>query len=364
MPPRRSEQRSSTVRASTDGAGAASGRLAAFHYRDFRLLWLGQLVSMTGSQMQIIAVNWHIYELLKSSSASFTWFGHQFDLNAGALGLGALGLARVAPIVIFALIGWYVRRTRANRRTLLIGVQIAAIAFAGLLALLTLTGRATVLAIYLLTAAITATAVLDQPARESLVPNLVPRRDLINAVSLNALTRTVGTIAGPALAGVMVEFTGIGVVYAVNALSFVAALATLLLMHYRGQAAAKRTGFGWQALVEGVRFTYGSRIIWSTMLLDFFAVFFSSARTMLPIVADAVLHVGPGGYGLLATAQPLGVVLAGTATALRREIRRQGIVLLVSVGLYGLATALFGLSTVFVLSYLLFALTGGCRYRL
>ena len=94
------------------------------------------------------------------------------------------------------------------------------------------------------------------------------------------------------------------------------------------------------------------------MLLDFFATFFSSARTMLPLVARDVLGLGPAGYGLLATAQPAGAVLAGVVLAWRRDIRRQGVVLLVSVAIYGAATALFGISSVLWLSYLLFALTG------
>jgi MFS family permease len=129
-------------------------------------------------------------------------------------------------------------------------------------------------------------------------------------------------------------------------------------MRYRGQAAARHTGIGWSALLEGLRFTYNSRLIWSTMLLDFFATFFSSARTMLPIVADEILGVGVRGYGLLATAQPVGSLIAGIVLSLRRDIYRQGAVLLLSVAVYGLATVFFGLSSSFALSYLLFALTG------
>jgi MFS family permease len=94
------------------------------------------------------------------------------------------------------------------------------------------------------------------------------------------------------------------------------------------------------------------------MLLDFFATFFSSARMMLPIIAGDILHVGPAGFGLLSTAQPVGAVLAGAATTLRKDIHRQGIVLLVSVAAYGAATALFGITTIFALSYVLFGITG------
>jgi len=94
------------------------------------------------------------------------------------------------------------------------------------------------------------------------------------------------------------------------------------------------------------------------MLIDFYATFFSSARTMLPIVADRLLHVGVQGYGLLATAQPVGAVSTGIILSVRRDIWRQGATMLVSVAIYGLATALFGISPFFALSYLLFGLTG------
>lgn len=332
-------------------------RLVALQHRDFRLLWIGQLISTIGSQMQLIAVNWHIYELLRGNVYSITLFGRQIGLGAEALGLGTLGLVRILPIVVFALLGGMLADTR-DRRQVLIWTQTAASFFAIALAALTLTDRVTVSAIYFLTAAGAAAAAFDNPARQSLVPNLVPRKHLTNAVSLNTLLWQIGTIVGPAVAGVLVGIFNMGVVYAINALSFLATLIALLLMRYRGRAAAKGTGLGWEAMVEGLRFTYGSRIIWSTMLLDFFATFFSSARTMLPIVAGNVLGVGPAGYGLLTTAQPVGAVIAGTIISLREEIHRQGVVLLVSVAVYGVATALFGISTAFALSYFLFGLTG------
>lgn len=332
-------------------------RLVALQHRDFRLLWFGQLVSTVGSQMQIIAINWHIYELLKGDTYAISLFGREIGLAAEALGLGTLGLVRILPIVLFALLGGMLADTR-DRRRLLIWTQGAAAFFAAILAAITLTGNASVAAIYLLTAAGAATFAMDQPARQSLVPNLVPREHLTNAVSLNTLLWQIGSIVGPALAGVLVGAFDIGLVYAMNALSFVAVVVALLMMRYRGRAAAQDTGLGWSALLEGLRFTYRSRIIWSTMLLDFLATFFSSARTMLPIVAGDILGVGVEGYGLLSTAQPLGALIAGAILSLREDIQRQGVVLLISVAVYGLATALFGVSTVFALSYFLFGLTG------
>lgn len=332
-------------------------RAPALQYRDFRLIWIGQLISIMGTQMQSIAVDWHIYRLLQGSTYSLTLFGQEFSLNAAALGLGSLGLVRVIPIVIFALIGGIAADTR-DRRQVLIWTQNAAAFFALLLAAITLSGYESLAAIYLLSAALSATNAFDNPARQALVPNLVPREHFTNAVSLNTLVWQLASITGPAIAGILVASFNVGVVYVINAISFTAVIAALWMMNYRGKPASRDKGLGWDALTEGLRFVYGAKLIWSTMLLDFFATFFSAARTMLPIVASEVLGVGAAGYGLLATAQPLGAVIAGTVAALSKQIHRQGVILLASVAIYGLATALFGVSTVFVLSYFFFAMTG------
>ncbi len=337
---------------------APAPRLVALRHRDFRLVWLGQGVSVIGSQMQLAAVNWHIYNLLRGDTYTLTLFGRHFTLGADALGLGTLGLVRIVPLFIFALIGGMLADT-FDRRRLLIWTQTGLAVFAALLAGLTLTGHDTVAAIYTITALAGAISAFDNPARQALIPNLVPREHLTNAVSLNNIVMEVATIAGPSLAGLMLAVTNPGWVYAVNAVSFVAVIVALAIMHYRSKAEpGAAAGLGWAPMIEGLKFVHGTRIIWGTMLLDFFATFFSSARTMLPIVADQMLHAGPVGYGILSTGQSAGSLLAGLVVALRHDIRRQGVVLLISVTLYGLATALFGVSTMFVLSYLLFATTG------
>lgn len=347
-----------TASAMASDTSAHTPRLAALQHHDFRLLWLGLLISITGSNMQITAVNWHIYDLLRGTSYDFSLFGLPIHLGAEALGLGTLGLVRVIPIVLFALLGGMVADT-LNRRTVMLWTQTAAALFAGVLAVLTLTGHVNVPAIYLLTAANAAAMAFDGPARQSLVPNLVPREHLTNAISLNTLVFQIATVAGPMIAGVMIGSFNMGLIYAVNAVSFGAVIAALVLMHYRGHVNGESGGLGWKPLMEGLRFTYRSRIIWGTMLLDFFATFFSSARTLLPIVADEILHVGAEGYGLLSAAQPVGSMIAGTILALRKkQIHQQGLVLLACVAVYGLATALFGLSTLFGLSFVFMALTG------
>jgi MFS family permease len=341
-------------RRSRDGE---SHRFAAFSHHDYRLLWGGSFISSFGSQMQIIAVNWHIFQLLRGETYSVSIFGLHLALGAEALALGTLGLVRILPIIAFGLLGGLMADTY-DRRKLIVVAQLASALFAAILAIITFSGNVTVGAIYLLTAAGSAATAFDNPARQSLLPNLVPAKHLTNAVSLNTLSWQIATIAGPAVAGLLVGFFDTGLVYALNAFSFVVFAGAVLIMHYRAQPRDRAGGLGWAALVEGVRFTFNKKIIWSTMLLDFFATLFSSAQMMLPIVAADLLGLGAQGYGLLATAQPVGALLAGFVMSLRREIYRQGVALLVSVAIYGLATALFGLSTVFVLSYLFYSLTG------
>ena len=337
---------------------SSSPRFIALQYRDFRLLWFGRLVSAVGSQTQIYAINWHVAELLGEQVRVVELLGREWQLQADALGLGFLGLVRVGPIIIFALLGGIVA-DNVDRRRILIWTQLASLFFSLVLAVLTLWGQITVGWIYVLSAFAVAAVAFDEPARQSLVPNLVPPKHLAKAVSLNSLLFYVSAVSGPATAGILIRLVGVGAAYLLDSITFVAVLVALALMHYRRPPEQKGGGYDVAALIEGLRFTFRSRLIWSTMLLDFFATFFSSARTMLPLIARDILGLGSLGYGLLGTAQPVGAILAGLVVAARRrDIYRQGAVLLVSVAVYGLATALFGLSTVIAVSYVLFALTG------
>ncbi len=331
-------------------------RMVALRYRDFRFLWLGEMVSTTGSQMQLFAINWHIFELLRGQTFTVNLLGNPVELGAEAFGLGMLGLVRVIPIVMFALVGG-VLADALDRRRVMIWTRVVSALIAALLTFLTLSDQIDVNTIYLLTALGAAATALDSPARQSIVANLVKPRHLTNAISLNTLIFQIATICGPAVAGLLVAQFNIGLVYGINTATFLVAIVAIGLIRHRGKIKTS-TSIGWRSLIDGIRFTFGTRIIMGTMLLDFFATLFSSARTMLPIVAGDILGVGAVGYGLLATAQPIGALFVGLIMSLRSEMKRQGIILLLSVALYGLATAVFGVSTSFALSYFMFALTG------
>lgn len=330
----------------------------ALRYRDFRLFWSGLFVSVVGSQMQLIAINWHIFNLLRGQTYTAEILGRSIELSAQALGLGTLGLVRVIPIILFALFGGMLADTR-NRRTLLLFTEGFDVVIAAILAYLTLTGQATVLHIYIITAMLAAMNALEGPSRQSLVPHLVPAEHFANAISVQTLMITVAAVIGPALAGLVVGYFNVGYVYAINAVSFLGVVVSLLLMSYRGHVAAKSTGLGFAALAEGLRFVFRTPIISSTMLLDFIATFFSSARTMLPIIASDILGVGAVGYGWLAAADSVGAALAGGRLSVRAEqLRRQGPLLLGCVIIYGAATALLGVSTSFALSFVALMIVG------
>jgi MFS family permease len=321
----------------------------ALTHRNFRLLWIGLLFSLTGSMMQNAALLWHV-SLLVSPERK-------------ALALGLVGLVRVVPIVVFSMISGVVADVWNRRRLMLLTQTGAAVISLGL-AVLAFRGLSAVWPLYVLTAVGASISTFDLPARQSLVPTLVPRAHLPNAISMNAIMFQTASVVGPSLGGIVIAAAGVGWVYLVNTLSFGCVIAALLLM--RGvsgtpvrEAHDPEHEVSWRAAKEGLHFVFRSPLIRSTMLLDFFATFFSSATALLPIFAQDVLRVGARGYGWLYAAPAVGAVaMSVVMIPLTSRIRRRGPVLLWAVGGYGLATAVFGVSRWFWLTFFCLAMTG------
>jgi MFS family permease len=324
----------------------------ALAHRDFRLLWLGLLFSFAGSYMQTAAVLWHVSLLVPD--------------DRRALALGFVGLARVGPVLIFSLISG-VAADALNRRTLMLVTQSVMAVLAGVLSYMTLHGMTQVWPIYVLSACSSAAGAFDLPARQALMPTLVPRDDLPNAISMNTIGIQVASVVGPALGGLMMAVTNVGWVYAANAVSFLFVIGALVLM--KGQGATHMTvqegdprargDFSFASALEGLRFVFRAPLLRSTMLLDFFATFFSSATALLPLFAQDVLHVGARGYGWLYAAPAAGALLASAVMVKAVDhIERRGEVLVVTVVVYGAATLAFGLSTAFWLTFACLAVTG------
>jgi MFS family permease len=331
-------------------------------HRDFRLLWASQLVSLTGSQMQTVALHWHVYLLTRSP-----------------LALGALGLTRVLPIILFSLWGG-VAADRLDRRRVMFATQATMLTGAAALAVLTFTGHESLAVLYGANALLAAAAAFDNPARQALVPRLVPVGELPAALSLNLTMFHAATIGGPALAGLLIAGVGLphaglaalagsgasdgtlrlALIYALNAVSFLGVLHALLLMRTSGRVEAREGGHEppLAALREGLRFVFGTPIMVWTTGLDFLATFFAGSLSLLPIFADQVLHAGPAGYGWLVSAPALGALLGSFYASLRHLPARQGRLLLGSVAFYGAATVVYGLSRRYWLTFLALALAG------
>lgn len=312
--------------------GYISQRYTALQYADFRLYMIGQLISAIGGQMQFVALNWHIYVLTNSAFA-----------------LGLIGLMRFIPIVIFSLIGGSAA-DHYNRKKIWYATSTALAILATILAITTWMGIITPWMIYVITVFSAATTAFELPARQAYVPSLVKKEHIANAMSLNAIMWQVATIIGPALAGFAIARMGIASIYGINAISFIAMIIGLMCMKTQ-VITPKSSGMSVNSIVEGYRFVRSRTVLWSTMILDFFSTFFASATSLLPIFAKDILHVGPEGMGILFAAPAIGACLSGFMIAHIGTVKKQGIVLLASVGIYALATILFGLSTSFILSF-------------
>jgi MFS family permease len=300
----------------------------ALENRDFRLLWFGQAVSQLGTQMRLAGIGWQIYLLTHDP-----------------LQLGAIGLCRVIPLVALSLLGGSAADMRDRRKLLLIAETILMFCSAGL-AFVTLSGVVNVWWIYGITIFSSSVNAFERPSFSALVPVLVPRNQLSSAISLNTLNFQAATVIGPGLGGVVIALTGVQGVYWIDAASYLAVLASLLFIHYRPVSRPTQR-ISLAAAVEGLQFVWGNKILVSTMLLDFFATFFASSRTLLPIFATDVLHSGEIGFGLLSAADSVGAVITSLIMAWLNpsRFRHPGIILLVGVFFFSVFTALFGYST-------------------
>ena len=300
-------------------------------------------MSITGSQMQSVAINWHVYLLTKSAFA-----------------LGLVGLFRGVPIILCSLAGGVVADA-VDRKKLMVVTQSIMLVSAAVLTAATLAGLESVWPIYVLSALSAAAQAFDTPARQALMPMLVPEEDFPNAVSLAVIVFNVAIIVGPAIAGFILAETGPGIIYGINALSFMALIAAVIAMRVSGKPdlqRGRREALSFGALKEGLRFVWQTPIIVQTMTLDFAATFFGSATLLLPIFAQERLHVGARGYGFLAAAPAVGSVLTALVMARLGTLRRQGRLVVASVAVFGVATAAFGVSTVYWISLLMLATLG------
>jgi MFS family permease len=298
--------------------------------------------------MQNAALLWHVSLLVPP--------------DRKALALGMVGLARVVPVMAFSMISGVVADALDRRRVMLL-TQIASGTVALALAFLTYRGVTALWPIYVLAAIGAAVGAFDLPARQALIPSLVPREHLANAITLNTMMFQAASVTGPAVAGFVIAATGVAGAYVANAISFLFVVVALLMMRdvqtKPVSTGGSRDDLSVGAAMEGVRFVFRSPLMRSTMLLDFFATFFASATALLPIFAQDILHVGARGYGWLFAAPAVGSFVTSVALVpIIEHIERRGAGIVWSIVGHGLATMLFGISRAFWLTFLCLALVG------
>ena len=312
---------------------------AALRLSAFRRYTSGNLLYVLGLRMQKVAIGWEIYERTGS-----------------ALHLGYVGLVQFLPIAIFAIFAGQVTDSYNRKKVLMVALAFTALAAFGLAwNSHTLGSVAAMYACLVITGIAFA---FIHPARASLVPRIVPRELLNNAVSWNSSGFELASMFGPAAGGLLIAFfSSPKLVYVLNGVAALAFLVLLARVRYEHQE-TERTPVTLRSLSAGLRFVWKTKEVMAAMMLDMFAVLLGGATSLMPIFAKDILHVGPRGLGWLMTAPAIGAFSMSMIQAHRLPFRRAGRALLLTVSGFGVVTILFGLSTTFWFSLLMLFLLG------
>ena len=309
-------------------------------HREFRLLWLGQVVSGMGNQITRIALPFQVYVLTGST-----------------LAIGALVLAQLIPILVFSLGAGSVADA-VDRRRLLVITQVGMALTSLALVALALIPSPALIAIYLVAFLAAGLSSVDGPTRSAAIPRLVTPAHLPAAIALNQLNYQAASVVGPAIGGLLLATIGLAGAYTVDALSFVASLAALLVI---GPLApiGRVTRPGIAAIREGLRYAADRRVILSTFAIDLVAMIFGMPTALFPVLALDVFRVGPIGVGLLAAAPGVGAFFGALLSGWVSGVRQTGRAVALAVIVWGLAIAGFGLATFsFPLALFLLAIAG------
>ena len=293
--------------------------------RDYALLFWGQLISATGTQMQVVAVAWQVYALTHSP-----------------LALGVIGLLQALPRLLFSLPSGVLADV-LDRRRLLIVVSATMMALSGVLALCTGLKGISVGIIYVVVFLGASVSAFDFPTRQAVIPALVPREHLVNALAFSSLMTQVTFIVGPTAGGFAIAWLGLANTYWLDVASYLAAIGTLCLLVVPRVPLERRARPGAGALVEGLRFLHTRRLILVVLILDLCANFFGEPSALLPFYARDILHSGSQGLGLLLAAPSVGAVALAPVIGLFGRMKRRGLGVTLAPMVWGLCIAAFGL---------------------
>lgn len=321
---------------------AVNHTFRALRHRNYRLFFMGQGISLIGTWMQLIALNWLVYRI---SNSVFL--------------LGIVGFASRIPALLFAPFAG-VLADKWNRQRLLIFVQSLAMAQAFVLAFLVLTGKITILLLLLLGLFLGCINAVDIPVRQSFVTDMLEREeDLGNAIALNSSLVNGARLLGPSIAGILIATVGEGMCFFINGLSYIAVIAALFAMRivFRPRV-AERSHFI-ENLKEGFSYTFGFAPLRNILLLlSLVSLFGMPYVTLMPVFARDILHGGPHTFGFLMGATGVGALMGALYLASRKTVAGLGLVIAIAAGIFGIGLITFSVSRALWLSILLMALTG------
>ena len=295
--------------------------------RDYALLFTGQMISASGTQIQVVVVAWQVWVLTHS-----------------AIALGAIGLFQAIPRLIFSLVGGVFADVFDRRRLLFIVNTILA-GLSAVLAITTATRVINIGVIYAIVLVAAAASSFEFPTRQAIIPTLVPRQQLASALSLGMVSTQLVSIIGTALGGFVIAWLGIANSYWLDVISYLFVLAALVVMTVPRVPAAIRAQAGVGALVDGMRFLREHPVILGVLTLDFCATFFGSPRSLLPIYATSILHVGSRGLGFLLAGTSIGALALAPLTGRISRVKRQGRGVTLAIVGWGVCIILFGFSS-------------------
>src|SRR5215471_18413713 len=313
----------------------------AMRYRNYRLFISGQLISLIGTWMQMVAQSWLIYRLTGS-----------------AVLLGFVGFAGQVPVFLLApFTGALI--DRGNRHRISIGTQTASMLLAFALAILTLTGTVKVWHVFALAAALGIVNALDIPARQVFIVEMVGRDDMVNAIALNSSMFNAARIIGPAIAGALVSAIGEGWCFFANGVSYIAVIAGLLMMKILSRPKIQKPSSTLAHIAEGFQFVYRKRPIRALLvMLGVISVVGMPYSVLMPIFAGDILHGGPGALGFLMGAAGAGALTGAITIASRRDVRGLGKWVAIAATGFGTSLMAFSFSHQLWLSALLLAPAG------
>jgi MFS family permease len=314
----------------------------ALQYRNYRLLWFGSWVEHVGQFMEIGALLWLVNEMT----------GSPFLLML-------VGFCRLAPMVFVSVLGG-ILADRTDRRKLLMGTLVGAVLVSLSLAILVHTGLVTMTYIIILSLLSGVVTSFGSPARQAIVPNLVPREHLMNAITLHSGSVMVSRLLGMPIAGYIISVAGVTPVFGLRALGALLAILCLLPARIPPTSPLAREETPWRNLVEGLRYIRGSTtvlVLIGLFLLPTFSI--QSYTNLLPIFAVDVLKVGASAYGLMQGAPGLGALIAVVILASLRGFRHKGLLLFGAGMVIGLALTTFSGSGWLALSLAMLVIMGG-----